>query len=128
MRAAIDRDVVVELEVLVVAGREDGRIAHRVVEPAGGDLREADVARVGRDAQQADRAGEVDAAIHAQLSAFDRHPAEAHLVQQRVPEHVRVAGHEVPRLRRQRPAESGHERFLEHARAERLESRPRRTC
>ena len=63
VRAAIDREVVEQLEMLIVARREDRRIAHRVVQPAGGNLREADVARVGRHAQQADLAGEVVAAI-----------------------------------------------------------------
>ena len=54
VRAAIERDVVEQLEVLVVARREDRGIAERAVEAAGRDLREAHVARIARDAEQAD--------------------------------------------------------------------------
>jgi hypothetical protein len=39
MRAAIERHVVEQLDVLGVSRREDRRIAERVVEAAGGDLR-----------------------------------------------------------------------------------------
>ena len=51
VRAAIDGEVVVQLEMLVVARGEDRRVAHRVVQTAGRNLREADVARIGRDAR-----------------------------------------------------------------------------
>ena len=119
MRAAIEREVVEELEVLVVARREDGGIAQRAVQPAGRDLREAHVARIGRDALQSDR-WRSRCPDSADLTAADGHTAEAQLVQHRGSENVRVTGDQVPGLGGQRPAEAGHERFLQRARAERL--------
>ena len=53
----------------VVARRVDRRIAHRAVEAARRNLREAGVARVGGDAQQADLAGERIAVVEADLPA-----------------------------------------------------------
>ena len=58
------------------------------------------------DAEQADLLRERVAAVQADLPALDRHPAEAQLVQQRGAEDVRVARHQVPRLRRQRAPEA----------------------
>ena len=60
------------------------------------------------------------AAVLADLAAADRHPADAHLVEHRVPEHARVAGDGVARRGRQRAAEARHQRFLQRAGAERL--------
>ena len=121
VRPAVERHVVEELEVVVVAGREDRRIAHGAVQAARRNLREADVARVGGHPQQTDLLAKglprltltcpPSTVIQPKRSSFSM----------RVAEHVRVARDEVPRLRRQRAAESGHERLLQRARAERLE-------
>ena len=114
--------VVVQLEVLVVAIDERRRIAERAVEPARGDLRKADVARIRRDALQADLAREVDAAILADLPACDAHPPEPQLVQQ--PTGRTMCVWLTPRFLAfvfRRAAEARHERLLQAAGAERLD-------
>src|SRR5205823_6572246 len=83
MPPAVHGEAVVELEVLVVPEDERGGISHRAVETARRNLRIADVTVIARHAEQADLAGEVDAAVHADLAAVDPHPAESDLVQHR---------------------------------------------
>src|SRR4029079_5045610 len=77
--AAIDDEVVVRLEMLIVAGGEDRRISHRVVQTARRNLREAHVARIARNTKQSNLAGKINATIDAQLTAADGHPAKPQL-------------------------------------------------
>ena len=122
VRAAIQRDVVEELELLVVARGEDRRIAERAVEAAGRDLREAGVARIAWS-RQAGRP-----AARTSLPRFRLIWPPSTLIQPTrtsfssdVPKTCVLARHEVPRPGRQRAAEPRHERFLQHAGAERLQ-------
>ena len=79
--AAIERDVVEKLEVLVVASGENGRIAERVVEPAGRDLRKSHIPGVGRNAKQSHIARKRISAVLTNLAAVHGHPSDAELVQ-----------------------------------------------
>ena len=109
VRAQIHRHVVEQLEMLVLAGDEGRRVAHRAVLPGRRNLRIADITRVAGDAEQSHLAGEIGAAIEAGLSAADVHPAESHFVQNDAAEHMGVCGDEVARARRERSAESRHQ-------------------
>ena len=120
MAAPIDEHVVVQLEVLVVAVDGRRRVTHRRVEPAGRDLREPDVPRVGRDAEQSRLTGKVESLIQVLLAAAHAHVAAADLVERPVPEHVRVAEDGVPAVRVDGAAEARDEAFLQRAGAERL--------
>ena len=106
--------------MFVASVDERRRIAHRAVQTRGGDLREACVARIARDALQANLSGEVDAAIGAHLPARDAQPAGAQLVHHLRAEDVRVADADVARARLDGAAEPRHERLLQAPRPERL--------
>src|SRR4029453_13196851 len=118
--AFVDGEDVVQLEVLVVPGDERRRISDRAVEPTSRDLRIAHVARIAREPLQAHLAREIDATIEPHLSAVDQHPSESELVQPRCAEDPRVTGGYIERVRAERTAKTGHERFLKRARPEGL--------
>ncbi len=121
MRASIQPDVVIQLEMLVVTVNEGRRIAERAVQAACGDLRKPDVSGIGRDTLQSDLARKVDPAVLAHLTTCDAHPPDAELVHDRAPEHVRVADAQVPRLRAHVSSEAGYKRLLQAACPERLD-------
>ena len=120
MRAAINQQVLVQLEMLVATIDERRRVAHRAVETRGRHLREPGVARIARDALQADLPREIGAAIDAHLPARDAQPPRAQLVHHLRVEDVAVADAEIPGAGAHIAAESWHERLLQAARAERL--------
>src|SRR5678815_130672 len=119
MRATVEQHVLVQLEVLIVSIGERGGIAEDTVETTRRDLRIAHVARIVRYALKADLAGEVHAAVCADLSSRDVHPAESKLVQEPARD-VGVTDHGVSGLGVERASEAGHQCFLKAAAAERL--------
>ena len=73
-----------------------------------------DVPRIGRHALQSDLAGEVDAAILADLPACDAASIRTAVHSARdAPEQTRMTDAEVPRLRVHVAAETRHQRFLQ---------------
>src|SRR5688572_13735874 len=106
--------------MLVVPVDERRGIAKRAVETAGRNLRVADVTRIGRDATQTDRAGEVNPAVLTRLSARDPHPAKAQFVDHRRAEWPRVADGSIAGACVDAPAEARNQRFQQGACAKRL--------
>src|SRR5258707_1274532 len=97
MSAAVHREVLEQLEMLIVAGREDGGIPERAELAVGRDLWESHVARIRGHAKQTDLLREGVAAVRTDLAAADRHPAESQLVQHSGSEDARVAQDDVSR-------------------------------
>ena len=119
--AAVDEEVVVDLEVLVVPRHERRGVAHGAEQPRRRDLGEADVAGVPAHPEQADPLREVDPRVLAVLPAVHRHVPEAQLVQLVPADGLGVAHPDVAGRGVERPAEPRHEGFLLDAGAEGLD-------
>src|SRR6185295_8590880 len=81
MRAAIDEEVVVELDAAIVARHERRRIADRAEQSAERHLRIAEVERVGRHAMESRRLRERHTLVRTLLTAGRLQPAETELVE-----------------------------------------------
>lgn len=90
-------------------------IGLRAVEATHGDLREACIARIPRDAEEPRGSGKINPAVDARLAPCHGQPPEAELVQQRRAAHAGVADGEITCRGRQLTAEARHQRFLESA-------------
>ena len=105
--AAIDQEVVVQLEVLVLADHEGRRVTHVAVETDRADLRESRVARIDRDTAQPHPLGEVVARVQTALASVHAHPPKAELVQHVGAERLRVAHPEIASRRVEGSTEPG---------------------
>src|SRR5262245_58936006 len=92
MGAFVERHVVIELEMLVVAIGERRRVAHGAEQAARRALRAPHVERIPRHALQSALTGEVDTGVQTLLAALHCHPSEANLVEEIGSEDVCVSG------------------------------------
>src|ERR1700679_761869 len=87
VRAAVNRDIVVQFKIAIDPARETGRVAHRGERVAQRNLRIAEVAWICRGALQPVLAGKIVTRVLIALPARYAQPAEPNLVK-----HVRREG------------------------------------
>ena len=128
VRPPMKADVVEELEIAVVAKREQRRIAHGGELSAEGDLREAHIQRIRGHALQSCLRGERISGIRAGLAAGYGQKRESRLIQKFGREDVGPAGHAVQRMGAQVAAESGQQALLQYSRSKRDRTGAHRTA